>query len=431
MLARVQCLTLSLFLTVPVYTLIHVGLAPAARAQADEDPLDEIGSPEEAAEGFGIEEDFGEEEAASALEDSDPAAEAAAEELEAGALGGVERITVTATKREESFQDVPISMSALDSSFIEESGLTDFTGIQKFVPNMSISGGTDTRSTTIRIRGIGSTGTNAGIDPSVGLFIDGIYQGRAGMSMSDLVDIERVEVLRGPQGTLYGKNTAAGLVHIITKRPDHQDYSVFAEGIFGTYNDFQGRTAVNIPIIDETLATRFSFYRSVRGGWDTNLFTGEEVNDSDKWGLRSKVLWDINENVSLLLSGDYAEEKSKCCVPDIITYDGNSLLWAGRNFQDPNAPEPTYNTNRNFAKMNGFFNLPLPGDSPANPNGNFTGRYISPFERKPFLRNFEPFDGQVDVDISPQNDVSVWGAPARQCVAASRRAQAHGLILTR
>ncbi len=324
---------------------------------------------------------------------------------------GVEEITVTATRREESLQDVPVSITALDSGFLQDSGLTQFKEIQKFVPNLQIIGGTDTRSTSIRIRGIGSVGTNAGIDPSVGLFIDGIYQGRAGMSMNDLLDIERVEVLRGPQGTLYGKNTAAGLIHVITKRPSYE-YEVFAEGIFASYDQFDGRTSVNIPIVDGAVATRMSMYRAVRGGLDKNIFNGEDVNDADKWGLRNQWLFDAHENVSLLVVGDYSKEKTDCCVPDIITYEGDSLLWGGQNpVTDPQFLP--YNQNRNFAKMDGYFNEGFPDDLPRNnPDGNFTGRYIAQEDAKPRLRNFNTFDERVDVDVDPKNEVEIWGVHA-------------------
>ena len=154
--------------------------------------------------------------------EGDDDVEAEEEAAEAGKYKDVEVMTVTANKREEDIQEVPVSVTALGADFVEETGLTDFQGIQKFVPNLAIIGGTDTRSTSVRIRGIGSVGTNAGIDPSVGLFIDGVYQGRAGMSMSDLMDIQGIEVLRGPQGTLYGKNTAAGAISIITKNPSDE-----------------------------------------------------------------------------------------------------------------------------------------------------------------------------------------------------------------
>jgi len=317
----------------------------------------------------------------------------------------VEVILVMANKRAESLQDVPISMVALDGSYLEKAGVTEFAEIQKFVPNLSIEGGTDTRSTSVRIRGIGSVGTNAGVDPSVGLFIDGVYQGRAGMSMGDLADIGAVEVLRGPQGTLYGKNTAAGLISIRTLRPSY-DYSATAEFVGGNENTLEGRGSLNVPVIGDRVATRISGYRVLRDGWDTNIYDGDDVNDADKWGIRNKWLFDISDQASLLVSGDYAKEDTKCCVSDIITYRGDSLLWDG--FNPPR--NPNVNLNPNWAKLDGFY----------NPDGpNFNGNLVDP--PKPRLRNGSledgrrpgrPFDGKVDVDRAPENEVEIWGVQA-------------------
>jgi iron complex outermembrane receptor protein len=304
-----------------------------------------------------------------------------------------EVILVMANKRAESLQDVAISMAALDGDYLQKAGVTDFKEIQKFVPNLSIEGGTDTRSTSIRIRGIGSVGTNAGIDPSVGLFVDGIYQGRAGMSMSDLIDIEAVEVLRGPQGTLYGKNTAAGLISIRTLRPDY-DFATTAEFVAGNYDTFEGRASVNVPVVDERVATRISGFRSLRDGWDKNLFDGSDVNDSDKWGIRNKWLFDVTDDVTLLVSGDYALQDSSCCVPDIVTYEGDSLLWRG-------VVPPVLDLNPNWEKLGGFFH-PGPPD--------FEGNQVDP--AKPELRNFRLYDETVDVDRTPENEVQIWGAQA-------------------
>ena len=138
----------------------------------------------------------------------------------------LEEIIVTANRRVESLQEVPMSVSAFTSEFFKDSGVTNLAGLEQYTPSLKITPGTDSNSTSIRIRGIGSVGTNAGIDPSVGMFIDGVYQGRAGMSSGDLIDIERVEILRGPQGTLYGKNTAAGAISLITLQ--HQLSSVIS-----------------------------------------------------------------------------------------------------------------------------------------------------------------------------------------------------------
>jgi iron complex outermembrane receptor protein len=137
----------------------------------------------------------------------------------------LEEVVVTATKREESIQEVPMSVTAFTSEFFKDSGVTNLAGLEQYTPSLKITQGTDSNSTSIRIRGIGSVGTNVGIDPSVGMFIDGVYQGRAGMSIGDLIDIQRVEILRGPQGTLYGKNTAAGAISIISMAPSPEALS--------------------------------------------------------------------------------------------------------------------------------------------------------------------------------------------------------------
>ena len=240
---------------------------------------------------------------------------------------GVEEIIITASKRAENIQDIPLSVTALGGQTLRDAGVTTFSELQSFVPNLEIIPVTDTRSTSIRIRGIGSVGSNAGIDPSVGVFIDGVYQGRAGMSVGDLLDIERVEVLRGPQGTLYGKNTAAGALNIITRRPDYEP-SVYLEGVAGLYYDFQGRGYINQPLIDDTLALRVAGYYSRRDGWDLNRYNNQDVNNVNKWGLRAKLLWDVTDNLSILLNGDYSKEDSRSFVPEIIDYkaDGPSVM---------------------------------------------------------------------------------------------------------
>jgi iron complex outermembrane receptor protein len=228
-------------------------------------------------------------------------------------------MVVTANKRAENIQNVPISITALGSDTIREAGITEFSQLQQFVPNLQIRPATDTRSTSVRIRGIGSTGTNSGIDPSVGVFIDGVYQGRAGMSVGDLLDIERVEVLRGPQGTLYGKNTAAGAINILTKKPTYE-YETFLEGVIGNYNDMQFRGSTNAPIIDDKLALRISGYKVARDGFATNQFNNQNVNNANQYGFRGKLGWDATDELWFVLIGDYSEQNTDSFVADIINY---------------------------------------------------------------------------------------------------------------
>ncbi len=228
-------------------------------------------------------------------------------------------MVVTANKRAENIQNVPISITALGSNTIRDAGITEFGQLQQFVPNLQIRPVTDSRSTSIRIRGIGSVGTNAGIDPSVGVFIDGVYQGRAGMSVNDLLDIERIEVLRGPQGTLYGKNTAAGAINVLTKRPTY-DYETFLEGVIGNYNDLRFRGSTNVPIVEDTVALRLAGFKVSRDGFATNQFNNQNVNNANQYGFRGKLAWDVNESLWFILGGDYSEQNTDSFVSDIINY---------------------------------------------------------------------------------------------------------------
>jgi iron complex outermembrane receptor protein len=312
--------------------------------------------------------------------------------------GEVEDLYVTATKRAESVQDVPISMAALSATFLDDAGITGFGQIAEYVPNLTINPVTDTRGTVIRIRGIGSVGTNAGIDPSVGVFIDGVYQGRAGMSVGDLLDVERVEVLRGPQGTLYGKNTAAGLINVISKRPTY-DYEATLESLFGNYNNYEGRGSINIPIVDEHIATRLSAYGVTRDGFDKRLnvggrttlpsgmhdyanddpyvFRDGRVNNANKWGFKSRTVFDITDSLSFLLTGDYSYENTKCCIADIITYEGYPTLISSLTFQAL--------------------------EEPVNPSVPALGGTGIP------LAVADPFDRLVTADAEPKNKVKIGG----------------------
>jgi iron complex outermembrane receptor protein len=159
----------------------------------------------------------------------------------------LEEVLITATRQVENLQDVPLAVSAFSESFFFDSGVRQLSSLDEYTPNLLISEGTDSRSTAIRIRGIGSVGSNSGVDPSVGVFIDGIYQGRAGMSIADLVDVTRVEVLRGPQGTLYGKNTSAGAINVYTNNPG-STFTSMIEASYDSTHRGQLRGMINIPL---------------------------------------------------------------------------------------------------------------------------------------------------------------------------------------
>ncbi len=255
---------------------------------------------------------------------------ATAEPLAAQVSGlQLEEVLVTANRREESLQEVPMSVSAFTSEFFKNSGVNDLSGLEQYTPNLKITAGTDSRSTSFRIRGIGSVGTNVGIDPSVGMFIDGVYQGRAGMSIGDLIDVERIEVLRGPQGTLYGKNTAAGAISIITKKPSlESEYE--AEVNYTSDDRLELRGMVNIPFGDSGHAMRLTGF-GIRGDHlYENTFTGDGVNDANKWGLKSRTLFDTQASGAdwgeFLITLDYTKEDNDCCALAVLNYEGFSVL---------------------------------------------------------------------------------------------------------
>ena len=237
----------------------------------------------------------------------------------------MDEIIITATKREEKLQDVPISVSAFDGDFLDNTGVTSLTELEQYTPSLSIKTGSQSRATAIRIRGIGSQGSNSGIDPSVGVFIDGVYQGRAGMSLVDLVDIDRVEVLRGPQGTLYGKNTAAGAISIVTNKPSTEKEGEL-ELTYANDDRKEIRGTFNTPLGDSGHAIRATGYLVKGDALHTNTFTGEKVNDVNKWGAKTRLLFDMDSAGELLMTLDYSEEDTNCCALAVIDYDGLSPL---------------------------------------------------------------------------------------------------------
>jgi len=242
----------------------------------------------------------------------------------------LEEVVVTATKRAESIQDVPMSVTAFTSEFFKDSGVTNLEGLDNYTPSLKITPGTDSNSTSIRIRGIGSVGTNVGIDPSVGTFIDGVYQGRAGMSIGDLIDIERIEILRGPQGTLYGKNTAAGAISIITKVPSPDAFESEVELKYNTDERAEVHAMANVPLGDTPHAVRMTGYAIEGDHLYKNTWNDEGLNDASKWGVKSRLLFDGEADDQglgeFLLTTDYTREDTDCCALAVIQYEGLSTL---------------------------------------------------------------------------------------------------------
>ena len=220
-------------------------------------------------------------------------------------------IIVTATKREQTLQDVPISVSVTGVETIEKAQIRDLIDLQSVVPSLKVAQFNAAGQTNFIIRGFGNGNGNDGIESSVGVFIDGVYRSRSASALDDLPEIERVEVLRGPQSTLFGKNVSAGAISIVTKRPAF-DWGGKAEISIGNYSLMQTKATITGPLSD-TLAFRVSGSLNERDGYFTNLTTGNDVNNRHRWSVRGDVLFEPSSDFSVRVIADYNLIKEVCC----------------------------------------------------------------------------------------------------------------------
>lgn len=224
----------------------------------------------------------------------------------------LEEVIVTASKREQSLQDVSVSVMALPESLLRDSFLTDSEDLTQLVPSLNIQKSGAPRGSSFNIRGIGTQSFSSAVEPSVSTVLDGVVLGRSGMAFLQLLDVERVEVLRGPQGTLFGKNSTAGVVHIITQDPTEEfSGSVSATAIED--DQLQGGFTMAGPIND-TLGYRLTGFYAQDDGYIDNVYNGNTLNEKDDWSLRGKLRWDPTDSLSLLWSSDYNESEGDCCV---------------------------------------------------------------------------------------------------------------------
>ncbi len=247
------------------------------------------------------------------------------------AEGAIEEIIVTATKREESIQDVPIAVTAITGEDLTARGIQDVYDLQQVVPSLLINdSNSTTNGGTMRIRGIGTTGNNVGLESAVGTFIDGIYRSRAGQALNDLVDVERIEVLRGPQGTLFGKNTSAGAVNVVSKKPDF-DFGGSAGISAGNFDAYRVEGTLNLPAIDEILAFRLAGNYSQRDGYYENIDNNKSYNDRDRYAVKGQMLWTPNDALSVHLIADYIDRDETCCPASyrFVGPTGNALRALG------------------------------------------------------------------------------------------------------
>ena len=220
-------------------------------------------------------------------------------------------IIVTATKQVRTLRDVPLSVSVTGIDTIEKAQIRDLIDLQSVVPSLKVQQLNAVGQTNFIIRGFGNGNGNDGIESSVGVFIDGVYRSRSFSALDDLPEIDRIEVLRGPQSTLFGKNVSAGAISIITRKPQF-DFGMKAEVSVGNYGLIQSRVNVTGPITDHLAVSVFGAIDE-REGYLNNVTTSAKINDRNRHAIRGDILWTPTSNLSVRIIGDYNEINEKCC----------------------------------------------------------------------------------------------------------------------
>lgn len=231
-------------------------------------------------------------------------------------------IIVSARRRDESAQDVPIALSVVGSETLEATGNYTLTQVQQIVPSLQVFS-FNPRNTNINIRGLGSNValTNDGLENGVGFYIDNVYYGRVGQSQFDLVDLAQIEVLRGPQGTLFGKNTTSGAINISSKKPVF-DPEFSGEASVGDYGYYQLRASASGGVIDDLLAVRLSGSVTERRGFLYNVTQNERAQDYSNWSVRGQLLFTPSADVEVRIIGDFARQKQNHVLNVFADYFG-------------------------------------------------------------------------------------------------------------
>ncbi|MBA6117080.1 TonB-dependent receptor [Pseudomonas putida] len=275
----------------------------------------------------------------------------------AQSAGALETVTVTAQRRSEDLQKVPITVQSFDAERLQNAGVSSTVDLGRLTPGLVYGRGVGLGSPFLR--GVGTSSNGPGVENSVAVYVDGVYQATKSSAISDITDVERVEVLKGPQGTLFGRNASGGLIHIMTKDPTYEPEGRIKVG----YANYDTRTTSGYGSLglSENVAANLSFSVSDQGkGWGKNEFNGKDVNATDKGNVRSKLLWDINDSTSLLLSADYAKFDSSVGL-SIRPFKGLKPRWGsvytGGDYDINSDAQPSLKSNAGgvSAKLQHYF----------------------------------------------------------------------------
>jgi outer membrane receptor protein involved in Fe transport len=276
-------------------------------------------------------------------------------------------IIVTASKRSQTLQDTPIAVSVTSAADIQNAQIRDLIDLQSAVPSLRVSQLQSSANTNFIIRGFGNGANNPGIEPSVGVFIDGVYRSRSAAQIGDLPNVERIEVLRGPQSTLFGKNASAGVISIVTQKPQYT-FGGSVEASYGNYDAIVLKGDITGPISD-TIAFSLGANFNRRDGYARDLNLDTDVNDRNRWGVRGQLLFEPTDALSIRLIGDYDKIDENCCI-------------AGNVIAGPTVPITDF----------------LAGGTSVDAENPFSYRVYNNFLSSNVIKNYGG-SGQIDYDL--------------------------------
>ena len=300
-------------------------------------------------------------------------------------------IVVTAQGRSQLLSDVPVAISAVSAETLQNSGANDIRQLNQVAPSLLVSSTGSEANGSARIRGIGTVGDNPGLESSVPVFIDGVYRSRSGIGLNELGEIDRVEVQRGPQGTLGGRNSSAGLISIYSKKPSFT-FGGSGELTYGNYDFMRGATSVTGPI-SEQLAFRVDGVYVKRDGFYRDDQNGRDINNRDRYFLRGQLLFEPTDGLSVRLIGDYTFRTEECCAATYVDRTVNQFIG------DLNTPSTVGVAST--ATSNNIINVLRDLGQPLAAFNQGYGRNVSVSANRVFSGETKDygFSGQVDYDF--------------------------------
>lgn len=356
-----------------------------------------------------------------------------------------QEIVVTATRRSQALQDVPIAVTPVTADMVEHSGIRDIQDLTSVAPSLQFNVSESESSATARLRGVGTQGSNPGLESAVGIFVDGVYRARNGVALTDLGEVQQIEVLRGPQGTLFGRNTSAGLISITTVSPDLTAFGATGEATYGDFDETRLAVGLNIPLVENVAGIRINATRATRDGFmdmnpdGSNPLLGatsssnqaqHDSNDRDMYAFRGQFLWQPSDTVDFRFILDYAERQEQCCAAQIynpVLLNGNPVTILQATGLE-GAPVP-YGVGRQQWTANlGGYGANVSGAAPLGAQGDGDIGARTGFANRSYNQNLEDYgaSGELnwDLDIGTLTSITAYRQWTQQGSSDSDYSQA-------